>query len=86
MEIIASWPGQSELRGAAEWAQRIERLGFDVIHVPETIHDPFTVAALMLTATERIVVRTSMVVAFPRSPMLTAYAAWDLQKLSGGRF
>ena len=27
-----------------------------------------------------------MVLAFPRSPMITAYAAWDLAKYSGGRF
>ena len=86
MEVVASWPSRTELAEVAGWAQRAERLGVDVIHVPETIHDPFTVAALMLTGTERVVVRTSMVVAFPRSPMLTAYAAWDLQKLSGGRF
>jgi probable F420-dependent oxidoreductase len=86
MEIVATWPSRSDLAGVAAWARRAEGLGVDVIHVPETIHDPFTVAALMLAGTERVVVRTSMVVAFPRSPMITAYAAWGLQKLSGGRF
>src|SRR6478735_11674230 len=86
MEIIASWPSRMPLSDVGRYARRIERLGFDVLHVPETIHDPFTVAALALTATRRLVVRTSMVVAFPRSPMLTAYAAWDLAALSDGRF
>ena len=86
MEVVASWPASSPLSGAADWAQRAEALGFDVMHVPETIHDPFTVAALALAATETLVVRTSMVVAFPRSPMLTAYTAWDLARFSGGRF
>lgn len=86
MEIAASWPSRTDLADVPAWARRAESLGFDVIHVPETIHDPFAVAALMLTATERVVVRTSMVVAFPRSPMITAYAAWGLQKMSGGRF
>lgn len=86
MEIIASWPSRTDLADVPAWARRAESLGFDVIHVPETIHDPFTVAALMLTSTQRVVVRTSMVVAFPRSPMITAYAAWGLQKLSAGRF
>lgn len=56
------------------------------MHVSETIHDPFTVAAFALQATTTITVRTSMVLAFPRSPMITAYAAWDLARLSGGRF
>lgn len=86
MQMIASLPGRTALRDVAGWAARVERLGFDVLHVPETIHDPFVVAALALGATDRLVVRTSMVVAFPRSPMVTAYGAWDLAGLSGGRF
>jgi probable F420-dependent oxidoreductase len=86
MEIVASWPSRMPLSEVGRYARRIEGLGFDVLHVPETIHDPFTVAALAVTHTTRLVVRTSMVVAFPRSPMLTAYAAWDLVALSGGRF
>ena len=86
VELVASWPSQMNLAGVADWATRIESLGFDTIHVPETIHDPFTVAALALNATHSITVRTSMVVAFARSPMLTAYAAWDLAKFSAGRF
>ncbi|KRB73277.1 LLM class F420-dependent oxidoreductase [Nocardioides sp. Root190] len=86
MEIIASWPASSPLGEVAGWAQRVEALGFDVLHVPETIHDPFTVAALALASTSTLTVRTSMVVAFARSPMLTAYSAWDLARFSDGRF
>jgi len=86
MQMIASLPGRTELRDVAEWAVRVERLGFDVMHVPETVHDPFVVAALALGATDRLIVRTSMVVAFPRSPMVTAQGAWDLAGYSGGRF
>ncbi|PKK12701.1 TIGR03617 family F420-dependent LLM class oxidoreductase [Thermomonospora sp. CIF 1] len=86
MEIIASCPPRLPLSEVGRYAQRIESLGYDVLHVPETIHDAFTVAALAITHTSRLVIRTSMVVAFPRSPMLTAYAAWDLAKLSAGRF
>jgi probable F420-dependent oxidoreductase len=33
-----------------------------------------------------MVVRTSVALAFTRSPTLVAYAAWDIAKLSGGRF
>jgi probable F420-dependent oxidoreductase len=86
MEVIASWPSSTPLSGVADWAQRAEAFGFDVMHVPETIHDPFTVSALALASTETLMVRTSMVVAFPRSPMVTAYSAWDLARFSGGRF
>lgn len=64
----------------------MERLGVDVVHVSETVHDAFMLVTLALAHTSRIIVRTSMVVAFPRSPMVTAYAAWDLAKYSDGRF
>jgi probable F420-dependent oxidoreductase len=40
----------------------------------------------VLSATRTLRVTTSVLVAFPRSPMTTAIAAWDLQSLSGGRF
>lgn len=86
MELVASWPSRMDLSDVPRWAKRVETMGFDTIHVPETIHDPFSVAALALQATTSITVRTSMVVAFARSPMLTAYAAWGLSKFSHGRF
>ena len=37
-------------------------------------------------APARIELGTSIAVAFPRSPMVLAHIAWDLQKASGGRF
>ncbi|WP_099021573.1 TIGR03617 family F420-dependent LLM class oxidoreductase [Mycolicibacterium palauense] len=86
MQVVASAPARMGPARIGDWAARVERLGFDVLHVSETVHDPFTVAALALRETARLVVRTSMVVAFPRSPMITAYAAWDLAEYSGGRF
>ncbi|WP_370332539.1 TIGR03617 family F420-dependent LLM class oxidoreductase [Mycolicibacterium hippocampi] len=86
MEIIASAPAEMDMRAIGDWAARIERVGFDVIHVSETIHDPFAIAAMALARTTRITVRTSMALAFPRSPMIIAYSAWDLAKFSDGRF
>ncbi|GAA4803719.1 LLM class flavin-dependent oxidoreductase [Tomitella cavernea] len=70
----------------AEAARRAEAAGYDGLHVSETVRDPFLLALVALQATERIVVRTSVALAFVRSPLLTAYTAWDLSKLSGGRF
>ena len=67
-------------------AQRAEALGYDGLCVPEAVHDGLTAATLALHATTRLRVTTSVLVAFPRSPMTTAVAAWDLQELSGGRF
>lgn len=86
LQLVTSAPAAMGPGEIGPWAARAERLGFDVVHISETIHDPFTVAALALQHTERVTVRTSMVLAFPRSPMITAYAAWDLSKFSGGRF
>ncbi len=67
-------------------AQRAEALGYDGLAVPDSVHDGLTAAALALQATSRLEVATSVLVAFPRSPMTLAVAAWDLQELSGGRF
>lgn len=78
--------GRYGLKDVAAHARRAESLGFDVLHVPETIHDPFVTGVLALEHTTTLTVRTSMVVVFPRSPMVTSYAAWDLARYSNGRF
>jgi len=67
-------------------ARRVEALGYDGLHVAETVHDSFAVALLALEHTHRIVVRTAVTLAFPRSPTLSAYGAWDLARFSTGRF
>jgi probable F420-dependent oxidoreductase len=67
-------------------AQRAEALGYDGLAVPDSVHDGLTAAALALQATSHLEVATSVLVAFPRSPMTLAIAAWGLQELSGGRF
>jgi probable F420-dependent oxidoreductase len=86
MELATTLPPTTALREVPAVVARIERLGFDTVHVPETTHDSLAVALLAAEHTSRITVRTSMTLAFPRSPMLTAYAAWDLARFSGGRF
>ncbi|NIR37843.1 MAG: LLM class flavin-dependent oxidoreductase, partial [Actinobacteria bacterium] len=42
--------------------------------------------AVAAGATERIELATAVAIAFPRSPMVVANAAWDLQVASRGRF
>lgn len=61
-------------------------MGYDGLFVPDAVHDGFLLAALALAATSRIRVGISVLVAFPRSPINVALAAWDLQRMSGGRF
>jgi len=72
--------------GAVAHAKRVEALGYDGLHVAETIHDSLALALLVAEHTKRITIRTAVTLAFPRSPTLTAYAAWDLARFSGGRF
>ena len=75
-----------DLAQVPEAARRAEALGYDGALTPETGHDPFLAHALAAEHTERIGLGTAVAIAFPRSPMATAQIAWDLQKLSNGRF
>ena len=63
-----------------------EDFGFDCIWVSETKRDPFIYLSLIANNTSNITLGTSIALAFTRSPMYLAYSAWDLQKLSKGRF
>src|SRR6185369_17900910 len=47
---------------------------------------PYVLMALAAQATERLKIGTSVAMAFPRSPTVTAMSAWTLAKLSKGRF
>jgi probable F420-dependent oxidoreductase len=74
------------LANIAAAARRIEALGFDGATIPEAGHDPFLPVAVAADHTQHITFGTNVAIAFPRSPMVTAQIAWDLQQLSGGRF
>ncbi len=76
-QSLASIPAE------ASWA---ESMGYDAISKNETAHDSFIPLTLAATSTTRAMLQTSVAIAFPRSPMITAYTARDLQDLSGGRF
>ncbi len=67
-------------------ARRVEALGYDGLCVPDALHDGLLLCHAALRVTTRLRTATSVLVAFPRSPMLVAIAAWDLQAASGGRF
>ena len=86
MELVAGMNPHMPMRDIADYAKRVESLGFDTLHVPEMIHDPFVVSGLALSATTHLRVRTGVALAFVRSPMATALSAWGLAELSAGRF
>jgi len=74
------------LAEVAEAARRIEALGFDGVCTPEAGHDPYLPLMIAAEHTRRVHLGTNVAIAFPRSPMVTAQMAWDLQQFSGGRF
>ena len=86
LEAWANLDLYTPLSRVAEEARRVEAMGFDVLCVPDLVHDGIAAAALAIEATERIHVTTTALIAFPRSPMIAAVAAWDLMAMSGGRF
>ncbi|MDA8038410.1 MAG: LLM class F420-dependent oxidoreductase [Actinomycetota bacterium] len=66
-------------------ARRIEEDGYDGAWSTETGHDPLLILAQAAPHTERLQLGTAIVVAFGRSPMITATMANDVQLLSKGR-
>ncbi len=75
-----------DIRDFAAGSALAEQVGLDAVLVEETKDDPFQLLALGAMTTRRIQLGTSVAMAFPRSPTVTALSAWSLQKLSGGRF
>lgn len=75
----------NSLMDAADRAQALERTGVDGVFTFENAHDLFfpLVAAAPVCSLDLM---TNVAIAFPRSPMHLANAAYDLQLLSQGRF
>jgi probable F420-dependent oxidoreductase len=69
-----------------EQARRLEEIGYDSVVTPEAGHDPFLPLMVVAEHTQKLKFGTAVAIAFPRSPMVTAQLAWDLQRFSGGRF
>lgn len=86
MQVVAAMDPRMSLAEVGVFASRVELMGFDALHVPETINNSFAVAALALQRTSRLHVRTAVTNAFQRDPLVTAYGAWSLGAMSEGRF
>jgi probable F420-dependent oxidoreductase len=85
-QVFAVTPETMGPENIGAHAARAEAMGYDGLQVPDAVHDGLLLAALALNATEKLIVGTAVLVAFPRSPMTVAVASWDLQAMSGGRF
>ncbi|HKX17373.1 MAG TPA: TIGR03617 family F420-dependent LLM class oxidoreductase [bacterium] len=67
-------------------ARAAEDAGFAALWANDTKHNPFVALTSAALNTQRLELGTGIAVAFSRSPMLTAQTAWDLARLSAGRF
>jgi len=85
MRVSMSLPVQ-DWAACGSAARQAEDDGFDIVTSNELRHDPFTPLAFAALATERVQLVPSVAIAFPRSPMVVANLAWDLQRHSKGRF
>ena len=74
------------LKGIAEEAKWAEDMGYDGLCTEDAAHDPMMPLMLAASTTSRVTLETRVAIAFPRSPMVLAYAARDLQDFSEGRF
>lgn len=72
--------------GASDAALQAREIGYDGFFSAETQYDPFLPLVLAGTAAPELELGTAIAVAFPRSPMVTAMTAWDLARLSNGKF
>jgi alkanesulfonate monooxygenase SsuD/methylene tetrahydromethanopterin reductase-like flavin-dependent oxidoreductase (luciferase family) len=61
-------------------ARFADEVGFDGIWTFETAHEPFLPLVLAAEHSRHLTLGTSIAVAFPRSPTITAQIAWDLAR------
>lgn len=67
-------------------ATAVQQAGFDGLLFTEGGRTAFLSASVAALAAPGLDLATGVAVAFPRSPMVTAQIAWELQEATGGRF
>jgi probable F420-dependent oxidoreductase len=85
MELDVMGTG-ADLRSVQRFAADVRRAGLSGIVVTEGGRTAYLSVAAAALAAEGLDLATGIAVAFPRSPMVTAQAAWELAEASGGRF
>ena len=85
MKVNPSIPAD-DLNAVGAAARNAQESGFSGISTQENRQDPFLPLAVAASQTESLEIRTSIAIAFARSPMVAANLSWDLHRASGGRF
>ena len=75
----------ADLDAVADEARQLHAMGFDGVYTQEANSD-VTFPLLLAAQAAPIDIYTNVAIAFPRSPMHLAYAAFDLQRVAKGRF
>jgi len=87
---VGLWTGMLDMLPAAEAreaAREAESLGYSTLWIPEAVgRDPFVFAALLLDATETLVLATGIANIYARDAMTTANALRTLEEAHPGRF
>jgi probable F420-dependent oxidoreductase len=73
-------------RAARTLYRELEEIGYDGAFSFEAKHDPFLPLVLAAESTRTLSLGTAIAIAFARTPMTLANAAYGLQSISGGRF
>ena len=75
----------ADLDAVGEQARQLHAMGFDGVYTQEANSD-VTFPLLLAAQAAPVDIYTNVAIAFPRSPMHLAYAAFDLQRVAHGRF
>ena len=85
MHVSMTVPTEDLARVRTIYAE-LEQVGYDRVFSFESKHDPFIPLAVAAEHTRRLQLGTALAIAFARTPMTLANAAWDVQAVTGGRF
>jgi len=85
MRILTSISGHN-LNDIGGVCHNLETLGFTDLSAQENKQDAFLPLAIAATNSKVLHLRTSVSIAFARSPMSSAMLSWDIQAASKGRF
>ncbi len=83
---LSAFGSARDPRHMQEVSRRVVSAGFETLWVPEGSQPVFSLCTAAALAAPELGLGTSVAVAFSRSPMLTAQAAWMLAQATGGHF
>jgi len=85
LRVLSSISGRA-LKSVPDVCQSLEIGGFTDVSTQENKGDAFLPLAIAALNSSKLGLRTSISIAFARSPMSSAMLAWELQDASNGRF